>query len=148
MNHTPIFELQSRTSCTFPVARSRRPVCISSHMLSSRLHGVRREDLCERWILYARDDSNSALQWPHLKQRDCGMDTLWLICLFIDRMLSDSSACHLNCVALGTFTLWKRFSKVKQERTQKRKTSYSHRARERDSFPDIAYSLSTGIDTD
>ena len=148
MNHAPIFELQSGTCCTFPVARSRRPVCISSHMLSSRLHGVPREDLCERWILYARDDSNSALQWPHLKQRDCGVDTLWLICLFIDRMLSDSSACSLNCVALGTFTLWKRFSKVKQERTQKRKTSYSHRARERDSFPDIAYSLSTGIDAD
>ena len=147
MNHIPNFELPSGIRCKFPVARSRRSVCISSHLWSSRLHGVPREDLCERWTLYARDDSNSALQWPHLKQRNCGLDPLWLICLFIDRILSDSSACLLNCVALGTFTLWKRFSKVKQERTQNSKT-YSRRAREPDSFPDIAYSMSTVIETD
>ena len=129
-----------------PVAWSWRSVQISSNLFFSRLHGVSWDVWCVLWLRYARDDSNSNLQCWHLK-RYCWVDTLWLFCLFIERRLSYSSACRLNCVALCTFTLLKRFPQVKQERTQNMKT-YSRRSRERDSFPDIAYSLSTGIATD
>ena len=49
------------------------------------------------------DVSNSDLQWSHLKERNCWVDTLLLFCLFIDRGLSGGSACRspgLNCVRL------------------------------------------------
>jgi hypothetical protein len=145
MNCTPNFELRTSRKC--PVAWSWRSVYISSILFSSRLHGVPLTALCVRWLRYARDVSNSDLQWSHLKERNCWVDTLWLFCLFIDKRLSDSSACRLNSVELCTFTLWKSFSQVKQERTQNIKT-YSRRSCKRDPFPDIAYSLSTGIATD
>ena len=136
MNCTPNFEL--RTSRKRPVAWSWRSVYISSILFSSRLHGVPFAAWYVRWLRYARDVSNSDLQWSHLKERNCWVDTLWLFCLFIDRRLSDSSACRLNCVALCTLTLWNWFSQVKKERTQNIKT-YSRWSRERGPIPDIAY---------
>ena len=151
MNYAPNFELRTWNCCKIPVALWWRSVCTNSLLFFSRLHGVPLAAIDVRWLRYPLDDSNSSVQWRHLKQRICGVVTLWLFCLFIDGILSDSSACRLNCVALVTFLFWnldgKIFSKVKQERTQNRKT-YSRRARERDSFPDIAYSLRIGRGTD
>ena len=131
MNCSPNFELRTSRKC--PVAWSWRSVYVSSILFSSRLHGVPAAASCVRCTRYAVDVSKSHSQWSHLKERNCWVDTpLLLFCLFIDRgwLSVGSATCRLNCVALRTFTLWKRFSQVKQERTQNMKT-YSRRSRER-----------------
>ena len=160
MNYAPNFELRTGSCFKFPIAWWWRSVYISSNLFCwrlhevwrsvyirsnlfcSRLHGVPSDVLLVLWWRNARDVSNSDLQWSHLKGRNCWVDTLWLFCLFIDGILSDSSACSLHCMAPG---LSKIFSQVKLKRTQNIQ-KYSQRARERDSFPNISYSTEISAD--
>ena len=60
-------------------------------------------------------------------------------------ILSGYSPCRLNCLALGTCAIWK-IESLAGENTNRK--TYSSRAREQNSFPDIAYSaeISTSAD--
>ena len=143
MNYAPNFELRTGSCFKFPIAWWWRSVYISSNLFCwrlhevwrsvhirsnlfcSRLHGVPSDVLLVLWWRNARDVSNSDLQWSHLKGRNCWVDTLWLFCLFIDGILSDSSAYSLHC--MQDFQRYSRkLSRREQERASEIPSPTSH----------------------
>ena len=95
VNDSPVFAFARLCCLKIPVARPARPAKVTSDLLDSSLQGVPRALWCTRWRLYERKDSNSLLQFMHLKFKN---RSVCLLCVWLiwRRQIDGASATSAN----------------------------------------------------
>ena len=94
VNDSPVFAFARLCCLKIPVARPARPAKVTSDLLDSSLQGVPRALWCTRWRLYERKDSNSLLQFMHLKFKN---RSVCLLCVWLTwRRIGNLSKCNAS----------------------------------------------------
>ena len=107
VNDSPVFAFARLCCLKIPVARPARPAMVTSDLLDSSLQGVPRELRCTRWRLYERKDSNSLLQFMHLKfkNRSVCLLCVWLIWRRIGNLSKCNASDWASWLSLAAFTV-------------------------------------------
>ena len=107
VNDSPVFAFARLCCLKIPVARPARPAKVTSDLLDSSLQGVPRALWCTRWRLYERKDSNSLLQFMHLKfkNRSVCLLCVWLIWRRIGNLTKCNASDWASWLPLASFTV-------------------------------------------